>query len=185
MIEEVRKGTNAKMQASIEALKHEFSTIRTGMASLSLLDDIKVDYYGTPSPVNQVATLSLPDGRTISISPWESKMIGPIEKAIQKSDLGINPINDGKTIRLNIPPLTEERRKELVKKAKKMAEDTKVGIRNIRRDSNDHMRKAQKDKQITEDDLKKGEQEIQKLTDEFVKKVEEVLAHKEKEIMEV
>ncbi len=185
MIDEVRKGTGDKMQASIEALKHEFSTIRTGMASLSLLDDIRVDYYGTPSPINQVATLSLPDGRTIAIAPWESKMIGPIEKAIQKSDLGINPVNDGKMIRLNIPPLTEERRKELVKKAKKMSEEAKVGIRNIRRESNDRLRKSQKDKEITEDELKKGEQEIQKLTDDFVKKVDDVLAHKEKEIMEV
>lgn len=185
MIDEVKKGTGDKMQASIEALKHEFSTIRTGMASLSLLDDIRVDYYGTPSPINQVATLSLPDGRTIAIAPWESKMIGPIERAIQKSDLGINPVNDGKLIRLVIPPLTEERRKELARKAKKMAEEAKVGIRNIRRESNDRLRKAQKDKEITEDDLKKGEQDIQKLTDEFIKKVDDVLAHKEKEIMEV
>lgn len=185
IVDGVKKSATEKMHASIEALKHEFSTIRTGMASLSLLDDVKVDYYGTMSPINQVATLSLPDGRTIAVQPWESKMIGPIERALLKSDLGINPVNDGKLIRLNIPPLTEERRKEMVKKAKKMAEDAKVGIRNIRRESNETLKKAQKDKTITEDDLKRGEQDIQKITDDFIKKVDDVFAHKEKEVMEV
>lgn len=185
MIDATKKGTTEKMHATIEALKHEFSTIRTGMASLSLLDDVKVDYYGTMSPLSQVATLSIPDGRTITIQPWESKMIGPIERSILKSDIGINPVNDGKLIRLNIPQLTEDRRKELVKKAKKMSEDAKVGIRNIRRDANEALKKAQKEKAITEDDLKKGEQDIQKITDDFIKKVDEVLAHKEKEVMEV
>lgn len=185
MIPEVKKKTEEKMKAAVEGLRHEFSTIRTGRASLSLLDDIRVDYYGTPSPLNQVATLALPDARTITISPWESKMLGAIEKAIQKSDLGINPVNDGKLIRLVIPQLTEDRRKELVKKAKKMAEDAKVTVRNIRRDSNEALKKAEKDKDITEDELLKGEQEIQKLTDDIIKRIDEAFHHKEKEIMEV
>ncbi len=157
------------MKSAIDSLKHEFSTIRTGRASLSLVDDIKVDYYGTPSPLTQVATLSLPDGRTIVIAPWESKMLAVIDKAIQKSDLGINPVNDGKIIRLVVPPLTEERRKELAKKAKKMAEDSKVIIRNVRRDANESLKKAEKDKKITEDDLTKSEQEVQKMTDDFIR----------------
>ncbi|MBI5695825.1 MAG: ribosome recycling factor [Nitrospirae bacterium] len=185
MIPEVKHKTEDRMNAVMTSLKHEFSTIRTGRASLSLVDDVMVDYYGTPSPLNQVATLSLPDGRTIAIAPWESKMIGPIEKALQKSDLGINPINDGKLIRLIMQPLTEERRKELVKKAKKMSEDAKVAIRNARRDSNELLKKAEKDKAITEDELTKGEQEVQKMTDEFIKRVDDALVHKEKEIMEV
>jgi len=185
MIEGVKKDTKNRMEGAIDSLKHEFGTIRTGRASLSIVDDVTVDYYGTPTPLNQVATLSLPDGRTIAIQPWEAKMVGVIEKAIQKSDIGINPMNDGKMIRLNIPPLTEERRKELVKKAKAMGEDAKVAIRNIRRESNDSLRKAQKDKDITEDELKKGEQEVQKITDEFVTRVDEVFKHKEEEIMEV
>lgn len=185
MIPELKKKTDERMKAVMEAMKHEFSTIRTGRASLSLLDDVRVDYYGTPSTINQVATLSLPDARTIAIQPWEQKMLGPIEKAVQKSDLGINPVNDGKLIRLVIPSLTEERRRELVKKAKKMAEESKVGVRNIRRESNEHLKKAEKDKKITEDELLKSEQEVQKMTDEFIKRIDEALAHKEKEIMEV
>ncbi|MGA2193278.1 MAG: ribosome recycling factor [Nitrospirota bacterium] len=185
MIPEVKKNAEAHMKSAVEALRHEFSTIRTGRASLSLLDDVKVDYYGTPSALNQIATLALPDARTVLIQPWESKMLGVIEKAIQKSDLGINPVNDGKVLRLNIPPLTEDRRKELVKKAKKMSEDSKIAIRNMRRDANEALKKAEKDKKITEDDLLKGEQEIQKMTDEFIHRVEEALVHKEKEIMEV
>ncbi len=185
MIPEVKKKTEEKMKSVIEALKHEFSTIRTGRASLSLLDDVRVDYYGTPSPVNQVATLSLPDARTINIQPWEPKTLGAIEKAVQKSDLGINPINDGKMIRLVMPQLTEERRRELVKKAKKMAEDAKVSARNIRRESNESLKKAEKEKNITEDELLKGEQDVQRVTDEFIKRIDEALAHKEKEIMEV
>ncbi len=185
MIPEVKKKTEERMKSVIESLKHEFSTIRTGRASLSLLDDVRIDYYGTPSPINQVATLSLPDARTINIQPWEAKMLGPIEKAIQKTDIGINPVNDGKIIRLIMPQLTEERRKELAKKAKKMAEDAKIGMRNIRRESNEVLKKAEKDKEITEDDLLKGEQDIQKVTDEFIKRIEDALVHKEKEIMEV
>jgi ribosome recycling factor len=185
MIEGVNNDTKARMEGAIESLKHEFSTIRTGRASLSIVDDIRLDYYGTPTPLNQVATLSIPDGRTIAIQPWESKMVGAIEKAIQKSDIGINPTNDGKMIRLNIPPLTEERRKEFVKRAKAMGEDAKVAMRNIRREANDTLRKAEKDKLITEDELKRAEQEVQKITDGFVARVDDVFKHKEEEIMEV
>ena len=185
MIPEIKKKVEERMKSAIDSMKHEFSTIRTGRASLSLLDDVKVDYYGIPSPLSQVATLSLPDARTISVAPWESKMLSVIEKAIQKSDVGINPVNDGKVLRLIVPPLTEERRKELVKKARKMAEDSKVIIRNIRRDENEALKKAEKEKKITEDDLTRSEQEVQKMTDDFIHRLDEALAHKEKEIMEV
>ncbi len=185
MIPEIKKKVEERMKSAIDSMKHEFSTIRTGRASLSLLDDVKVDYYGIPSPLSQVATLSLPDARTISVAPWESKMLSVIEKAIQKSDVGINPVNDGKVLRLIVPPLTEERRKELVKKARKMAEDSKVIIRNIRRDANEALKKAEKEKKITEDDLTRSEQEVQKMTDDFIHRLDEALAHKEKEIMEV
>ncbi len=185
MIPEIKKKTEERMKGALESLKHEFSTVRTGRASLSLLDDVLVDYYGTPSPLNQVATLSLPDARTIAIAPWESKMLGPIEKAILKSDIGVTPTNDGKVIRIIMQPLTEDRRKELVKKCKKMAEDAKVAVRNVRRDSNEALKKAEKDKSITEDELKKSEEEIQKTTDDFIKRIDEALVHKEKEVMEV
>ena len=173
MIPEIKKKTEDRMKGSLEALKHEFSTVRTGRASMSLVDDVMVDYYGTPTPLNQVATLSVPDSRTITIQPWETKMLGPIEKAILKSDIGVTPTNDGKIIRLVIPPLTEDRRKELVKKCKKMAEDAKVAVRNIRRDANDALKKVEKDKAITEDELKKSEEETQKMTDEFIKRIDD------------
>jgi ribosome recycling factor len=174
-----------KMEKAVESLKKDFSTMRTGRASLSLLDGITVDYYGTPTPLNQVAALSVPDPKTIHIQPWEQKIISDIEKAIMKSDLGLNPSNDGKVIRVNIPALTEERRKQLVKVAKKRAEECRVAIRNIRRDINDELKKLEKEKHVSEDVVKKSLDEIQKLTDNFIKKVEEVLDHKEKEVMEV
>ena len=173
------------MQASIEALKKKFASIRTGRASLALLDGLTVDYYGTPTPIQQVASLSLPDSRQISIQPWEQKIIPEIEKAIMKSDLGLTPMNDGKLIRINIPVLTEERRKQLVKVVKKEAEDAKVAVRNIRRDVNEDLKKLEKEKHISEDEIKKEHDEVQKITDSFVKKVDELLEHKEKEIMEV
>jgi ribosome recycling factor len=173
------------MQASIEALKKKFGTVRTGRASLSLLDGLTVDYYGTPTPVQQVASLSIPDSRQILIQPWEQKIIPEIEKAIMKSDLGLTPMNDGKLIRINIPALTEERRKQLVKVVKKEAEDAKVAVRNIRRDINDELKKLEKEKHVSEDEIKKEHDEIQKITDSFIKKAEELLEHKEKEIMEV
>lgn len=173
------------MQASIEALKKKFASVRTGRASLALLDGLTVDYYGTPTPIQQVASLSLPDSRQISIQPWEQKIIPEIEKAIMKSDLGLTPMNDGKLIRINIPVLTEERRKQLVKVVKKEAEDAKVAVRNIRRDVNEDLKKLEKEKHISEDEIKKEHDEVQKITDSYVKKVDELLEHKEKEIMEV
>ena len=173
------------MQASIEALKKKFASVRTGRASLALLDGLTVDYYGTPTPIQQVASLSLPDSRQIAIQPWEQKIIPEIEKAIMKSDLGITPMNDGKLIRITIPVLTEERRKQLVKVVKKEAEDAKVAVRNIRRDINEELKKLEKEKHISEDEIKKEHDEVQKITDSFVKKVDELLEHKEKEIMEV
>jgi ribosome recycling factor len=173
------------MQTSIEALKKKFGTVRTGRASLSLLDGLTVDYYGTPTPVQQVASLSIPDSRQILIQPWEQKIIPEIEKAIMKSDLGLTPMNDGKLIRINIPVLTEERRKQLVKVVKKETEDAKVAVRNIRREINEELKKLEKEKHISEDEIKKEHDEIQKITDSYIKKVEELLEHKEKEIMEV
>ncbi len=173
------------MQASIEALKKKFASVRTGRASLSLLDGLTVDYYGTPTPLQQLASLSIPDSRQIAIQPWEQKIIPEIEKAIMKSDLGLTPMNDGKLIRINIPALNEERRKQLVKVVKKEAEDAKVAVRNIRRDVNEELKKLEKEKHVSEDEIKKEHDEVQKITDSFVKKVEELLEHKEKEIMEV
>ena len=185
MIQELRKNTHERMQASIEALKKKFASVRTGRASLSLLDGLTVDYYGTPTPIQQLASLSLPDSRQIAIQPWEQKIIPEIEKAIMKSDLGLTPMNDGKLIRINIPVLTEERRKQLVKVVKKEAEDAKVAVRNIRRDVNEELKKLEKEKHVSEDEIKKEHDEVQKITDSFVKKVDELLEHKEKEIMEV
>jgi ribosome recycling factor len=185
MIQEIRKRSNDRMQASIEALKKKFTAVRTGRASLSLLDGLVVDYYGTLTPIQQVASLSIPDSRQIMVQPWEQKLIPEIEKAILKSDLGLTPMNDGKVIRINIPALTEERRKQLVKLVKKESEDSKVAIRNIRRDINEELKKLEKEKHVSEDEIKKEHDEVQKITDNFIKKVDELLEHKEKEIMEV
>jgi ribosome recycling factor len=177
--------TDQRMKKSIDALKKDLSRVRTGRASMALLDGITVDYYGSPLPVNQTAAISIPDARMIMIQPWEKSMLGPIEKAIQASDLGLNPLNDGNVIRLPIPPLSEERRAELFKHCKKISEDCKVAIRNIRRDSNEKLKKAEKDKQVTQDESKKGQDEIQKLTDRHIKSIDELLIIKEKEIMEL
>lgn len=185
MAQELRKKTSERMSSAIDALKKEFSSIRTGRASLALLDGITVDYYGTPTPLQQLTSLSIPESRQIAIQPWEQRIIPEIEKAILKSDLGLTPMNDGKTIRINIPILTEERRKQLVKLVKKRAEESKVAVRNIRRDSNEELKKLEKEKHLSEDDTKKEHDEIQKITDSFIKKIDEVLEHKEKEIMEV
>ncbi len=173
------------MQGAIDALKKEFAGIRTGRASMALLDGIVIDYYGTPTPVQQLASLSIPESRQIAIQPWEQKLIPEIEKAIMKSDLGLTPMNDGKTIRINIPILTEERRKQLVKLVKKRAEESKVAVRNIRRDSNEGLKKLEKDEHVSEDEVKKEHDEIQKITDSFIKRIDELAEHKEKEIMEV
>ncbi len=185
MIQEHRKKVNDRMNGAIDALRKEFSGVRTGRASLALLDGIAIDYYGTMTPIQQLANLSVPESRQIVIQPWEQKIIPDVEKAIMKSDLGLTPMNDGKVIRINIPTLTEERRRQLVKVVKKRAEEGKVAVRNIRRDANDDLKKLEKEKHLSEDDAKKEHDEIQKLTDAFIRKIDEVLEHKEKEIMEV
>jgi ribosome recycling factor len=185
MEQELKRKTTERMSRSIDILKKELASIRTGRASLALLDGIMVNYYNTPTPLQQVASLSIPDSRQIAIQPWDQKIIPDIEKAILKSDLGLTPINDGKMIRMNIPPLTEERRKQLVKTVKKRAEETKVAIRNIRRDTNEEMKKMEKENHLSEDIVKKTQDEIQKITDSFIERVDEVLKNKEKEIMEV
>lgn len=185
MEQEVKRKTTERMSRSIEALKKEFASIRTGRASLALLDGIIVNYYETPTPLQQIASLSIPESRQIAIQPWDQKIIPDIEKAILKSDLGLTPMNDGKMIRINIPLLTEERRKQLVKAVRKKAEEAKVAVRNIRRDSNEELKKLEKEKHLSEDILKKSQDEIQKITDSYISKVDEVLGHKEKEIMEV
>jgi ribosome recycling factor len=174
-----------RMEKTLNNLDREFKRLRTGRASTALLEGIRVDYYGTPTPLEQLASISVPDSRTISIQPWDRGSFKDVEKALLKSDLGLNPVNDGKTIRIIIPPLTEERRKELVKIAKKNTEDTKVSIRNIRRDANDTLKKQEKNKDITEDDLHKIQDDVQKLTDEYIAKTDAVFAAKEKEIMEI
>ena len=181
----VIKQTEEKMKKSLSALEEEFNTLRTGRASPALFDKIRVEYYGNPTPINQVATISVPEARLVVIQPWDKSVIGEIEKAIQKSELSVNPSNDGKVIRINIPPLTEERRKEYVKIAKNMAEQSRVSIRNVRRDANDELKKSQKDGEISEDDLKRAEDEVQKLTDKYVEEVNTMLEAKESEILEI
>ncbi len=173
------------MGKSIESLKREYSRLRTGRASISLLDGIRVSYYDTPTPLNQMASLAVPEPRLIVIQPWDKTAIEDIEKAILKSELGLTPMNDGKVIRISIPPLTEERRKELVKVARKMSEDNKVAIRNIRRDANEMLKDLKKEKEITEDDLYRSQEEVQKATDQFISQVDELCAAKEKEILEI
>lgn len=185
MIKELIADMKVHMDKSVESLRKEYQRVRTGRASATLLDDIKVDYYGTPTALSQAATLAVPEPRTITIQPWEAKLIPAIERAILKSDLGLNPMNDGKTIRLVLPALTEDRRKELVKGLKRQAEEAKVAIRNIRRDAIEGTKKLEKDKKIAEDDLKRAEKEIQDVTNSVVAKIDEVFGHKEKEVMEV
>ena len=185
MEQELKRKTTERMAGAIEALKKEFASIRTGRASLALLDGIVVNYYGVSTPLQQLASLSIPESRLIAIQPWDPKIIPDIEKAIMKSDLGITPVDDGRMIRIQIPPLTEERRKQLVKVVKKKAEDAKIAIRNIRRDTIDELKKLEKEKHLSEDDVKRSQDEIQKIIDSYITKVDEVLSHKEKEIMEV
>ncbi len=184
-MERVVKDTESRMKKTIEAVTDDLNEIRTGRASASLFDRIKVEYYGNPTPLNQVATISVPEARLVVIQPWDKGIIGEIEKAIQKSELSLNPSNDGKVIRLNIPPLTEERRKEYVKVAKDKAEQGRVALRNIRRDANDELKKLQKDGDISEDEQKRLEDEVQKLADSFVKKINDALEAKEQEILEI
>ena len=185
MIADVKSNASAGMTKALESFKRDLSKVRTGRASLSLLDDIKVDYYGTPTPLNQVGSMAVPEPRLITIQPWEKNLIGEIEKAILKADLGLNPNSDGQIIRLVFPPLTEERRKEMVKQVKRMGEDAKVGIRNVRREANDTLKRLEKDKDITEDEQKRGEKEIQDLTDDYVARVDKVIEEKEKDLMEI
>ncbi|MGD8226502.1 MAG: ribosome recycling factor [Desulfobacteraceae bacterium] len=184
MKDEILSECQAKMKKTIEALNKEFKRIRTGRASTAVLDGIKVDCYETQMPLQQVASLSVPESRLITVKPWDQSIIGEIEKAILKSELGLTPMNDGKMIRIPIPPLTEERRKELVKLAKKMAEDGKISIRNHRRESNELLKELKNEKEISEDDLFRSQEEVQKITDEFINKIDEITAEKEKEIME-
>lgn len=174
-----------KMENSVETYRRELTKIRTGRASLALLDGIKVNAYGSMLPMDQVGTLTIPESSMIAIKPWDPQMIAPIEKAILASDLGLTPANDGNVIRLNIPPLTEDRRKELVKQVKKLGEEFKVAIRNIRRDGNDTFKKQKKEKDISEDEMFRLQEEAQKATDAFIKEIDEIAAGKEKEVMEV
>jgi ribosome recycling factor len=179
----VLKDLDARMKAALEALSREFAAIRTGRASANLLDSVRADYYGTPTPVNQMASVSVPDARTIVIQPWETGQLKAIEKAIQTSDLGLNPQNDGKVIRLVMPTLTEERRKQLAKAVGKVAEEGRVAIRNIRREANDKLKAMAKDKKISEDEERRGHDQIQKTTDKFITRVDELLKKKEQEIL--
>ena len=184
-VKEVEANIKTRMDKALSDLQHEMATIRTGRASLSILDNLRVDYYGTPTPLNQIANLHVPEPALITIQPWDVSQIGLIEKVIRTSDLGLNPANDGKIIRLPIPPLTEERRKELVKKLHGVAEHHRVAVRNIRRDGNDAVKKLFKDKKITEDDDKKAHDEIQKLTDTYMDKIDTASKTKEKDILEI
>jgi len=184
-MQDVISSNEERMKKTVVSLKEGFATLRTGRASASLFDRIRVDAYGEKSPLNQVANISIPEARLIVIQPWDKGLITEIEKAIRSSELSLNPSNDGKVIRVSIPPLTEERRKELVKVAKNQAEQSRVSIRNIRRDGNEELKKLLKDTKITEDDETKGADELQKLTDSYINQINKVLEEKEKEIMEV
>ena len=185
MIEEIFASHEENMKKTMEALKREFASLRAGRATPSLLDKVLVDYYGTPTPVNQVAKISVPEPRMILIQPWEKSLLHELEKAIMKSDLGLSPNSDGTAIRLSIPQLTQERRTELVKSVNKKAEEAKVALRNVRRDANEKLKKMEKAKEITEDEAKKAQEDMQKLVDKYVKSVDTAKATKEKEIMEV
>ena len=184
-MEALVKETSARMERSIEAFRKELGKVRTGRASFSLLDGVKVDYYGTPTPLQQVGTLSVPESRLITVTPWDTKMVGPIEKAIQGSGLGLNPASDGKVVRIPIPPLTEERRKELAKMVRKMAEDARIAVRNVRREAIEKLKDRERKKEISEDDVKRGQERVQKETDACVKKIDDILKAKEQEILEV
>jgi ribosome recycling factor len=184
-VADVKKNTDQKMQKSIETLKNDLAKVRTGRAHVGMLDHVQVDYYGTPTHINQVANVTLLDARTIGVQPWEKKMIATVEKAIRESDLGLNPSTQGDVIRVPTPALTEERRKEMVKLVKTEAEDAKIAIRNIRRDANEGLKKLLKDKAISEDDERRAQEDVQKLTDKFVAEVDKLVVEKEKEVLTV
>lgn len=185
MLNDIYSDARERMQKALETLELEYKRLRTGRAAVALVDNIRVDYYGTPTPLNQMATLTVPDPRTIMIQPWDNSIIGEVEKAILKSELGLTPMNDGKMIRISIPPLTEERRKDLVKVIKKRAEETKVAVRNIRRDANEMIKDLKKEKEISEDEQFRAQEETQKITDDFIKKIDGVYSTKETEILEI
>ena len=185
MLDEVYSEVDHKMERSLAALRKELSRIRTGRATLALLEGIDVDYYGTSTPLTQMATVAAPESRLLTIQPWDKSQLGLIEKAIQRSDLGLTPQNDGKLIRLAIPPLTAERRKDLVKKVKKIGEDAKIALRNVRREGNETLKDLEKTKDISQDDMRRGQDHVQKITDRFISQVDDVLNGKEHEILEV
>jgi ribosome recycling factor len=185
MLNDIYADAQERMDKALETLERDYRRLRTGRASVSLVEGIRVDYYGTPTPLNQLATLTIPDPRTIMIQPWDTSVIGEVEKAILKSELGLTPMNDGKIIRINIPPLTTERRRELVKIVKKMAEESKVAVRNIRRDANEMIKDLKKEKEISEDDQFRAQEETQNITDELIKRIDTAYTAKEKEILEI
>jgi ribosome recycling factor len=185
MVQEQISDAKSRMHKAVEALKHELMTVRTGRASSGLVEHIKVEYYGTPTPLQQLATISTPDAKLIVITPYDKTALGSIEKAIQKSDLGLTPNSDGNVVRLSIPPLTEERRKELAKHIRKRVEEARVAVRNVRRDVHDHLRKLEHDHSISQDDLKRSENDLQKLTDEQVSQVDSIGEEKEQEVLTV
>ncbi len=185
MLNAIYDDTKEHMEKSIDAMKRDFSTLRTGKVTTAVVDQVKVDYYGTMTPINQVGNVIAMDATTISITPWEKSLLGIIEKAIQNANIGVNPNNDGDFIKLFFPPMTSEQRVEIVKQAKEMSEKAKIAIRNIRKDANDKVKKLEKDKEISEDDLKRGMDQVQKITDSFVAKVEETLSSKEVDILKV
>ena len=185
MIEETHQTAERKMKRAVEALQHDLASVRTGRASPALLERVQVDYYGAATPLNAVATINVPEPRLLVIQPWDKKMLPVIEKAIQKSDLGLTPNSDGTVVRLPIPPLNEERRRDLVKQVHKRVEEARVAVRNCRREANDDLRKAERDKQVSEDDVKRAQERLQKLTDGFIAQVDDVGRRKESEVMEI
>lgn len=185
MMEKIKTETKAKMDKTLAALKNELKKIRTGKAHISMLDNIKVSYYGTPTPLSQTAAISCPDPRSLMIAPWEPNLLKEIENSIIKSDLGMSPMNDGKVIRLKVPTVTEERRKELVKNSKKMVEDARVAVRLVRRDVNDELKKGLKDKVLSEDQCKQLTEQVQKITDDFMKQIDQIAEEKEKDVMTI
>lgn len=184
-MEQTIKDARDRMDKSLEALRQELAKIRTGKATTALLDGIKVEYYGNMTPLNQLANVTVLDAHTLSVTPWDKSVVSAVDKAILEANIGFNPVSDGTNLKIPVPPLNQERRKEFVKIVKKFGEDYKIAVRNIRRDANDHLKKEEKNKKITEDQLKEAEDKIQKLTDEHITKIDDLLKHKEKEIMEV
>jgi ribosome recycling factor len=185
MVKDILKNAEDRMKKAVEVLREELVKVRTGKATTALLDGVKVDYYGSLTPLNQVSNISTPDVHTITVQPWEKNMLSVIDKAILNANLGLNPVNDGSILRVPIPPLNEERRRELVKLVKKFGEDGKIAVRNVRRDAIEHLKKSEKAEHFSEDERKRGEQESQKLTDKYIKEIDNLLSMKEKEIMEV